>query len=70
MSKSVRYAVIVVPLLVRFTHKLALRFRYPDEPSFILPQCLKDKVAAGDLGRKSGKGFYNWDGDKRGDPVA
>lgn len=44
--------------------------RYPDEPSFILPKCLKDKVAAGDLGRKSGKGFYNWDGDKRGDPVA
>jgi 3-hydroxyacyl-CoA dehydrogenase len=43
--------------------------KYPDEPSFILPQCLKDKVAAGDLGRKTGKGFYHWDGDKRGDPV-
>ena len=44
-------------------------YRFPDEPSFILPQCLKDKVAAGNLGRKTGKGFYNWDGDKRGDPV-
>jgi 3-hydroxyacyl-CoA dehydrogenase len=44
--------------------------KYPDEPCFIIPKCLEEKVAAGDLGRKSGKGFYNWDGDKRGDPVA
>ena len=43
--------------------------KYPDEPSFVLPNCLKEKVAAGDLGRKTGKGFYHWDGDKRGDPV-
>jgi 3-hydroxyacyl-CoA dehydrogenase len=43
--------------------------KYPNEPSFILPDCLKQKVAAGDLGRKTGKGFYHWDGDKRGDPV-
>jgi 3-hydroxyacyl-CoA dehydrogenase len=29
-------------------------------------QVLKDKVARGELGRKSGKGFYHWDGDKIG----
>jgi len=43
--------------------------KYPNEPSFFIPQCLADKVAAGNLGRKSGKGFYHWEGDKRGDPV-
>jgi len=44
--------------------------KYPNEPSFVLPDCLREKVAAGDLGRKSGKGFYHWNGDKRGDPVS
>jgi 3-hydroxybutyryl-CoA dehydrogenase len=24
------------------------------------PQILKDKVAQGELGKKSGKGFYEW----------
>eukprot|EP00980_Cylindrotheca_fusiformis_P026440 scaffold16171_cov116-Cylindrotheca_fusiformis.AAC.2 len=43
--------------------------KYPDEPSFVIPKSLMEKVEAGDLGRKTGKGFYNWDGDKRGDPV-
>mmetsp|Transcript_27186 Transcript_27186/g.65976 ORF Transcript_27186/g.65976 Transcript_27186/m.65976 type:complete len:314 (+) Transcript_27186:44-985(+) len=43
--------------------------KYPDEPSFVLPECLVEKVNAGELGRKTGKGFYNWDRDKRGDPV-
>ena len=43
--------------------------KYPNEPAFVLPECLKAKVAAGDLGRKSGRGFYEWDGDKRGNPV-
>ena len=42
---------------------------FPNEPAFIIPKCLKDKVEAGDLGRKTGKGFYVWDGEKRGDPV-
>lgn len=28
--------------------------------SFAPPQILKDKVAKGELGRKSGKGFYDW----------
>lgn len=43
--------------------------KYPNEPSFFIPQSLANKVAAGDLGRKTGKGFYHWQGDKRGDPV-
>ena len=43
--------------------------RFPDEPAFIVPKCLKEKVEAGDLGRKSGRGFYVWDGERRGDPV-
>lgn len=43
--------------------------KYPNEPAFVIPNCLKEKVDAGNLGRKSGKGFYNWDGDTRGDPV-
>lgn len=43
--------------------------RYPNEPAFIIPECLKEKVASGDLGRKSGKGFYEWKGERRGDPV-
>jgi 3-hydroxyacyl-CoA dehydrogenase len=33
--------------------------KYPDEPCLVIPKCLEEKVAAGDLGRKSGKGFYN-----------
>lgn len=28
---------------------------------FAPPQILRDKVAAGQLGRKSGKGFYDWE---------
>lgn len=42
---------------------------FPDEPAFVVPQCIQDKVANGDFGRKAGKGFYHWDGDKRGDPL-
>ncbi|GHD03112.1 3-hydroxyacyl-CoA dehydrogenase family protein [Zhihengliuella salsuginis] len=29
-------------------------------PRFAPPQILRDKVAAGELGRKSGKGFFDW----------
>jgi 3-hydroxyacyl-CoA dehydrogenase len=42
---------------------------YPDEPAFIVPENLVRKVQAGDFGRKSGKGFYTWNGDKVGEPV-
>ena len=39
--------------------------RYPDESAFVVPACLRDRVAKGQFGRKTGEGFYRWDGDKR-----
>jgi 3-hydroxyacyl-CoA dehydrogenase len=42
---------------------------FPEEKAFMLPKNLADKVAAGHFGRKSGQGFYHWDGEKRLDPV-
>jgi 3-hydroxybutyryl-CoA dehydrogenase len=30
-------------------------------PGFEPPTLLRDKVARGELGRKSGQGFYRWD---------
>jgi 3-hydroxybutyryl-CoA dehydrogenase len=32
-------------------------------PAFTPPQVLRDKVAAGELGKKSGRGFYSWTAD-------
>ncbi|MFT5051682.1 MAG: 3-hydroxyacyl-CoA dehydrogenase, partial [Chlamydiales bacterium] len=39
--------------------------RYPEEPAFAVPEILKRMVAEKKLGRKTGEGFYKWDGDKR-----
>jgi len=39
--------------------------RYPNEPAFQVPALLKQKVQEKKLGRKSGEGFYKWEGDKR-----
>ena len=39
--------------------------RYPDEPAFAIPKILEEKVQAGKLGRKTGEGFYKWEGDKK-----
>ena len=39
--------------------------RYPDEPAFAIPAILEQKVAEGKMGRKTGEGFYKWDGDKK-----
>lgn len=38
--------------------------RYPTDPLFTPSAMLKQMVKEGKLGRKSGKGFYEWDGDK------
>jgi 3-hydroxyacyl-CoA dehydrogenase len=38
--------------------------RYPTEPAFKPSALLKKMVSEGKLGRKSGRGFYEWDGDK------
>jgi 3-hydroxyacyl-CoA dehydrogenase len=42
---------------------------YPNDTSFYVPDVLRRKVERNELGRKTGRGFYNWSGDKRGDPV-
>lgn len=42
---------------------------YPNEPAFFVPKCLQEKIDKGMLGRKTGKGFYTWDGDKIGKPL-
>jgi 3-hydroxybutyryl-CoA dehydrogenase len=33
-------------------------------PRFDAPRLLRDKVAAGDLGKKTGRGFYDWSSGK------
>ena len=42
--------------------------KHPNEPAFVVPESLKKLVNAGHLGRKTGRGYYHWTGDKRGDP--
>ena len=37
----------------------------PNNPLFTPPKLLVDKVKAGKLGRKTGEGFFKWEGDKR-----
>ncbi|HKD99465.1 MAG TPA: 3-hydroxyacyl-CoA dehydrogenase family protein [Planctomycetota bacterium] len=38
--------------------------RYPQEPLFKVPSKLRQLVKEGRLGRKSGRGFFEWEGDK------
>jgi len=35
-------------------------YRTLEEPQFEPPRILRDKVAKGELGKKAGRGFYNW----------
>ena len=35
------------------------------EPRFKAPALLRQLIAAGRLGRKTGSGFYRWEGEKR-----
>ncbi len=39
--------------------------RYPNDAAFQVPNALREKVKQGKLGRKSGEGFYKWEGDKK-----
>ena len=39
--------------------------RYPNEPAVKIPASLKQLVAEGKFGRKTGEGYYKWDGDKK-----
>ena len=43
--------------------------KYPNEPAFIVPSSLRALVKEGKLGRKSGEGFYVWQGDKKIKPA-
>lgn len=38
---------------------------YPNEPAFVVPETLRQLVKAGKLGRKTGEGYWKWEGDKR-----
>eukprot|EP01029_Cantina_marsupialis_P029542 TRINITY_DN781819_c0_g1_i1.p1 TRINITY_DN781819_c0_g1~~TRINITY_DN781819_c0_g1_i1.p1 ORF type:complete len:311 (-),score=120.95 TRINITY_DN781819_c0_g1_i1:230-1162(-) len=37
---------------------------YPNDPSFRVPKLLEELVEAGKLGRKTGEGFFKWEGNK------
>lgn len=45
-------------------HVAEVMFEAFGEPRFKCPTLVKQLVAAGRLGRKSGSGFYKWEGDK------
>jgi 3-hydroxybutyryl-CoA dehydrogenase len=51
----------VVGLDVRLAIAESL-YRALEDPQFEPPRILRDKVARGELGKKSGKGFYVWSG--------
>ena len=42
---------------------------HPGDAAFFIPALLEQLVAAGRLGRKSGRGFYEWNGNACGLPA-
>jgi 3-hydroxybutyryl-CoA dehydrogenase len=68
-SLGVRLA-LIGPLLQRDlngldTHLNIAEYLYPDLSARQTPfETLSDKVTSGDLGRKSGQGFYNWNSEQ------
>lgn len=38
--------------------------KYPKESAFFIPPILEAMVRDGKLGRKTGQGFYRWEGDR------
>lgn len=39
--------------------------QYPGEPAFVVPEMLRTMVKQGKLGRKTGEGFFKWEGNQR-----
>jgi 3-hydroxyacyl-CoA dehydrogenase len=42
---------------------------YPNDATYFVPKCLEEHISKGNLGRKTGKGFYEWQGDKIGKAI-
>lgn len=68
-SNTIQRHIILLGLDTAFNIVNGWQKEYPGESSFVIPHCLAEKVKNGHFGRKSGKGFYTWNGDKVLGPV-
>lgn len=64
LSRKIITAQIIIIIFLLLFFFLRFVSAFPAEPSFCLPKCLMEKVNSGHYGRKSGQGFYVWEGDK------